>query len=216
MQGREGLDWWPWPVGGVLRRDRLGGERRDHDATPHDQVHAAHARVSPQHGRAALISARGLALARAGRPILSGVDIDISPGEIVTVIGPNGAGKTMLVRALLGLERIDRGAVHRRESLIVGYAPQRFDIDRANPLTVARFAALGRRTTRPEIERVLLFRDWLRENAADRELYERTKRELARREWKYMQNYADAKTAVVEEILARAQEAAGHRRHEDR
>jgi GrpB-like predicted nucleotidyltransferase (UPF0157 family) len=56
----------------------------------------------------------------------------------------------------------------------------------------------------PEIGRMLLFRDWLRSHASDRGLYERTKRELARKEWKYTQNYADAKTAVVEEILARA------------
>ena len=56
----------------------------------------------------------------------------------------------------------------------------------------------------PEIGRMLLFRDWLRGNAADRELYQRTKRELARKEWKYVQSYADAKTDVVEEILARA------------
>ena len=56
----------------------------------------------------------------------------------------------------------------------------------------------------PEIERMLLFRDRLRGNTADRELYERTKRELARRNWKYTQNYADAKTEMVEEILARA------------
>jgi len=55
-----------------------------------------------------------------------------------------------------------------------------------------------------EIERMLLFRDWLRNNPSDRQLYERTKRELARREWKYTQNYADAKTEVVEEIVARA------------
>ena len=55
-----------------------------------------------------------------------------------------------------------------------------------------------------EIERMLRFRDWLRTNAADRQLYERTKRELAQRQWKYMQNYADAKTAVVEQIVARA------------
>jgi GrpB-like predicted nucleotidyltransferase (UPF0157 family) len=62
----------------------------------------------------------------------------------------------------------------------------------------------------PEIERMLLFRDRLRSNRADRELYERTKRELAEREWKYIQNYADAKTAVVEEIITRARaEAAG-------
>ncbi|HEY7356505.1 MAG TPA: GrpB family protein [Ktedonobacterales bacterium] len=58
-----------------------------------------------------------------------------------------------------------------------------------------------------EIERMLLFRNWLRAHPDDRQLYERTKRELARREWKYTQNYADAKTAVVEEILARAREA---------
>jgi GrpB-like predicted nucleotidyltransferase (UPF0157 family) len=57
----------------------------------------------------------------------------------------------------------------------------------------------------PEVERMLLFRDWLRTNEADRELYARTKRELGAQEWKYVQNYADAKTAVVEEILARAQ-----------
>jgi GrpB-like predicted nucleotidyltransferase (UPF0157 family) len=57
-----------------------------------------------------------------------------------------------------------------------------------------------------EIERMLLFRNWLRAHPDDRQLYERTKRELARREWKYTQNYADAKTAVVEEILARARE----------
>ena len=57
----------------------------------------------------------------------------------------------------------------------------------------------------PEIDRMLLFRDWLRSNDSDRELYERTKRELAEKDWKYVQNYADAKTAVVEEIIARAQ-----------
>ena len=55
-----------------------------------------------------------------------------------------------------------------------------------------------------EVDRMLLFRDWLRENAADRELYAERKRELAGREWKYMQQYADAKTAVVLEIMARA------------
>jgi GrpB-like predicted nucleotidyltransferase (UPF0157 family) len=60
-----------------------------------------------------------------------------------------------------------------------------------------------------EIARMLLFRDWLRSNASDRQLYERTKRELARKDWKYTQNYADAKTEVVEEILARAQGATG-------
>ncbi len=56
----------------------------------------------------------------------------------------------------------------------------------------------------PEIDRMLRFRDWLRTNQADRELYEQTKRKLAAREWTYVQDYADAKTLVVEEIIARA------------
>ncbi len=56
----------------------------------------------------------------------------------------------------------------------------------------------------PEIDRVLLFRDRLRSNPADRDLYARTKLALAQRDWKYAQNYADAKTPIVEEIIARA------------
>jgi GrpB-like predicted nucleotidyltransferase (UPF0157 family) len=55
-----------------------------------------------------------------------------------------------------------------------------------------------------EIAKMLAFRDWLRSHDNDRALYERTKRELASREWKYVQHYADAKTEVVEAIIARA------------
>ena len=56
---------------------------------------------------------------------------------------------------------------------------------------------------RPEIDRLPLFRDWLRSTDADR-LYERTKRELAKRAWKYVQNYAGGKTSVVEGKSSRA------------
>lgn len=56
-----------------------------------------------------------------------------------------------------------------------------------------------------EVERMLLFRDTLRSDDAERTLYERTKRELASKSWRYVQNYADAKSAVVEQIIARAQ-----------
>ena len=59
-------------------------------------------------------------------------------------------------------------------------------------------------STSPEIERELVFRDWLRNHAADRALYESTKRELAARVWAYTQNYADAKGAVIEQIVERA------------
>jgi GrpB-like predicted nucleotidyltransferase (UPF0157 family) len=55
-----------------------------------------------------------------------------------------------------------------------------------------------------ELERMVGFRDRLRTHDDDRALYERTKRELAARTWRHVQHYADAKTAVVEEIMARA------------
>jgi GrpB-like predicted nucleotidyltransferase (UPF0157 family) len=57
----------------------------------------------------------------------------------------------------------------------------------------------------PEIARLLAFRDWLRGDHADRELYASTKRALARQDWPTMQHYADAKSEVVEAIIARAQ-----------
>ena len=60
-----------------------------------------------------------------------------------------------------------------------------------------------------EVEHMLCFRDWLRSHPEERDLYERTKRELARREWKYTQDYADAKTEVVRAILARAAKSDG-------
>jgi GrpB-like predicted nucleotidyltransferase (UPF0157 family) len=56
----------------------------------------------------------------------------------------------------------------------------------------------------PEIERMLVFRDLLRADESERELYARTKRELAARTWEHVQHYADSKSEVVEEILARS------------
>ncbi len=58
-----------------------------------------------------------------------------------------------------------------------------------------------------EVERVLLLRDWLRKNPVDRDLYAEAKRNLARQEWKYVQNYADAKSKVIENIISRARAA---------
>jgi GrpB-like predicted nucleotidyltransferase (UPF0157 family) len=51
---------------------------------------------------------------------------------------------------------------------------------------------------------MIIFRDWLRANAADRDLYVRVKRDLAGRDWADVQDYADAKSAVVQQIMDRA------------
>jgi GrpB-like predicted nucleotidyltransferase (UPF0157 family) len=61
-----------------------------------------------------------------------------------------------------------------------------------------------------ELERMVGFRDWLRTHGDDREVYEQTKRDLIGRDWQNVQQYADAKTEVVEAIAARAGLPAGH------
>ena len=131
-----------------------------HDHRGHDHHHDhghdhGHAHGPRPFAADALISARGLTLARQGRTLLEAIDFDIRAGEIVTVIGPNGAGKTTLVRVLLGLIAADRGEIQRRAGLKLGYAPQQFDIDRAIPMTVERFLLLGGRHGDEAIARAL-------------------------------------------------------------
>lgn len=55
-----------------------------------------------------------------------------------------------------------------------------------------------------EYQRVRTFRDWLRTHPEDLALYRDTKLELATKDWKYVQNYADAKTPVVQAVLDHA------------
>lgn len=104
---------------------------------------------------APLIEARGVIVKRAGQTILNGIDLAVSRGEIVTLIGPNGAGKSTLVRALLGLEPIDGGSVHRQDGMTVGYQAQKLAIDATLPLTVRRFLTLTRKRNDAELSDAL-------------------------------------------------------------
>ncbi len=127
------------PATATRRGPPAGPHSHDHD---HEHDHG-HDNEPRPHDAAALLSARGVSLIRSQRTILQRVDLDIAPGEIVTLIGPNGAGKTSLVRVLLGIEAPSSGVVVRKPGLVVGYVPQRFDIDRAIPMTVERFLMLS-------------------------------------------------------------------------
>ena len=134
---------------GLGGRDEPGTPYRrqldDHDHDDdhrHDHNHDHGDSVGP-HTPDALLGARRVSLSKGSRIIIDRVDIDIMPGEIVTLIGPNGAGKTSLVRLLLGIEQPTSGTLQRRPGLVIGYVPQRFDIDRAIPMTVERFLMLS-------------------------------------------------------------------------
>jgi lipopolysaccharide export system ATP-binding protein len=82
------------------------------------------------------LRAAGLHVARGGKAILRGVDVEARPGEVLGVLGPSGAGKSTLFRALVGEAPPDRGTIHidghdvtrwplwRRARAGVGYVPQ--------------------------------------------------------------------------------------------
>ncbi len=87
----------------------------------------------------------GIEIRRGGRAILSGIDLSLFPGQILTVIGPNGGGKTTLLKVVLGLAKPDSGTVAIRPGLRIGYVPQRLQLDPTLPMTVRRLMRLTKR-----------------------------------------------------------------------
>ncbi|HEX9488976.1 MAG TPA: ABC transporter ATP-binding protein [Stellaceae bacterium] len=82
-----------------------------------------------------MLSADNLAFGYRGKPVGSGVSIDIRAGEVLCLLGPNGGGKTTLMKTLLGLLPPLAGAVRldgvdvaawprKRLARVVGYVPQ--------------------------------------------------------------------------------------------
>jgi lipopolysaccharide export system ATP-binding protein len=84
----------------------------------------------------ATLRAEGLTKSYNGRTVVKGVNIEVSPGEVVGLLGPNGAGKTttfgMVVgltapdagRVLLDSEDLTRDAMYTRSRKGIGYLPQ--------------------------------------------------------------------------------------------
>ncbi|MCK2035802.1 ABC transporter ATP-binding protein [Microbacterium sp. SSW1-49] len=62
-------------------------------------------------GEGTRVELQGIVKSYSGTRVLHGVDLDIAPGEFVSLLGPSGCGKTTLLRVLAGLEVSDEGAV---------------------------------------------------------------------------------------------------------
>jgi len=68
-----------------------------------------------------LFSIRGLTYRYAdGTPALSGIDLDIAPGDRIALVGHNGSGKTTLVRQLCGLLSPSAGSVSYKGKPLAG------------------------------------------------------------------------------------------------
>lgn len=88
-----------------------------------------------------VLSGRDLVVRLGGRPVLDSVSVDVAPGRIHALLGPNGAGKTTLLRSLQGLVRRESGTVEATG--VLGYVPQRHDIDWDFPVTAKDVVLLG-------------------------------------------------------------------------
>jgi zinc transport system ATP-binding protein len=115
-----------------------------------------HPQEQPEREPAApAIEVRDARVLLGGLPILRGVNLRVSTGQLVALIGPNGSGKTTLLRAMLGLQPLQSGEIHllgesdlRQALPRVGYVPQRLELERSFVLSVREFLALRLRETR--------------------------------------------------------------------
>jgi lipopolysaccharide export system ATP-binding protein len=88
------------------------------------------------------LTLRNLVKTYNGRPVVDGVDVEVSPGRVTGLLGPNGAGKTTTFYMAVGIIRPDRGKVfldrtditdypmYRRARHGIGYLPQEASIFR--------------------------------------------------------------------------------------
>jgi zinc/manganese transport system ATP-binding protein len=109
----------------------------------------------PDGGGGQVLMVDGVSVWLAGRQILTDVSFTIRPGEFVGLIGSNGAGKTTLLRVLLGLQQRTAGSVticgRPSGRGLVGYVPQKVQLDPDMPVRARDLVALGLDGQRPGI-----------------------------------------------------------------
>jgi zinc transport system ATP-binding protein len=80
-----------------------------------------------------VLEVQDLAVRLGGTDVVRGVTFDLPRASCLAIIGPNGAGKTVLLRALIGALP-HGGRISWAADTVLGYVPQKLDIDRDLPL----------------------------------------------------------------------------------
>jgi zinc/manganese transport system ATP-binding protein len=96
-----------------------------------------------------VLDIRGLSIRLGGRDILQDVTFSVGPGQLIGLIGSNGAGKTTLLKVILGLLAPTAGTVsvcgqsHAARKGLVGYVPQKIQLDPDMPVRARDLVSLG-------------------------------------------------------------------------
>jgi zinc transport system ATP-binding protein len=120
-----------------------------------------------------VVEFRDAAIGYEGQPVIDGLSLRISRGEVVGVLGPNGSGKSTLVGGILGLAKVQSGTIELfgvdrarfREWDRIGFVPQRGTVTGGIPSTVREVVASGRLTSLKPFRRM---------RASDHEMIDRS------------------------------------------
>lgn len=85
-----------------------------------------------------VLAVKDLTVELDGQIIIEKLNFEVAAGEYLTIIGPNGAGKTTLFRALINILP-HSGVVRWSSDAVLGYVPQKLDIERNVPLSLRDF-----------------------------------------------------------------------------
>jgi zinc/manganese transport system ATP-binding protein len=103
----------------------------------------------PRFGSPDCLEVDGVSVALSGRQILENVSFAVRAGEFTGLIGSNGAGKTTLLRVILGLQAPTEGTVsvcgerHAARKGLIGYVPQKIQLDPDMPVRARDLVGLG-------------------------------------------------------------------------
>ncbi len=99
---------------------------------------------------AVVLETHDLTVAYDRKPVLYGIDVAITSGQLVGIMGPNGAGKSTLIKAIMGLLKPASGWIrifgepHTTQRKRLSYVPQRREVDWDFPVTVMDVVLMGR------------------------------------------------------------------------
>ena len=100
-------------------------------------------------GSAGLLRAEGISVWLSGREVLHDVGFSLRRGEFAALIGSNGAGKTTLLKVILGLQPVSAGTIQMagqprgRRHPVIGYVPQKIQLDPDMPVRARDLVGLG-------------------------------------------------------------------------
>ncbi|WLR52750.1 metal ABC transporter ATP-binding protein [Bacillus tianshenii] len=96
------------------------------------------------------LTVENITVAYQKKPVLSEVNFSVPEGKLISIVGPNGAGKSTLIKAILGLVPKASGSVHiygkpyHKQRKLVGYVPQRGEVDWDFPTNALDVVLMGR------------------------------------------------------------------------